>query len=47
MKLGGLIGTVALREVPVTVRAALLAASLLHVGKAAVFGHGRLSLAPL
>lgn len=40
MKLGGLIGTATLREVPVEVRAALLAASVLHVGKASVFGHG-------
>jgi len=40
MTLGGLIGTAALREVPVEVRAALLAASVLHVGKASVFGHG-------
>ena len=40
MKLGGLIGTATLREVPVAVRAALLAASVLHVGKACVFGHG-------
>jgi len=40
MKLGGIIGSAALREVPVEVRAALLAASVLHVGKASVFGHG-------
>ena len=40
MKLGGIIGSAALREVPVAVRAALLAASVLHVGKACVFGHG-------
>lgn len=40
MTLGGLLGTATLREVPTNVRAALLAASVLHVGKAAVFGHG-------
>jgi hypothetical protein len=45
MTLGGLIGSAALREVPVDVRAALLAASVLHVGKAAVFGHGELRVA--
>ncbi|MFQ3661784.1 MAG: CRISPR system precrRNA processing endoribonuclease RAMP protein Cas6 [Chloroflexaceae bacterium] len=45
MKLGGLIGSATLREVPPGVRAALLAASVLHVGKACVFGHGRLEMA--
>jgi hypothetical protein len=45
MKLGGIIGTAVLREVPVAVRAALLAASMLHVGKAAVFGHGWVEVA--
>jgi len=46
MKLGGLIGTATLREVPPAVRAALLAASVLHVGKACVFGHGLVELLP-
>lgn len=46
MKLGGLIGSAALREVPVAARAALLAGSLVHVGKACVFGHGRVELLP-
>ncbi len=45
MKLGGLIGSATLREVPPAVRAALLAASVLHVGKACVFGHGRVQVA--
>lgn len=40
MKLGGIIGSVLLRAVPAEVRTALLAAELLHVGKACVFGHG-------
>jgi hypothetical protein len=47
MTLGGLVGTAALREVPVGVRAALLAASVLHVGKACVFGHGLVGVAHL
>lgn len=47
MKLGGLVGTASLRAVPVDVRAALLAASVLHVGKAAVFGHGWVGVAGL
>lgn len=47
MKLGGLIGSATLREVPLEVRAALLAASLLHVGKACVFGHGWLQVSHL
>lgn len=45
MKLGGLIGSALLRAVPLDVRTALLAASVLHVGKACVFGHGRVELA--
>jgi hypothetical protein len=40
MKLGGIIGSVLLRAVPAEVRTAILAAELLHVGKACVFGHG-------
>lgn len=47
MTLGGLIGSASLRKVPVDVRAALLAASVLHVGKASVFGHGWLQLSHL
>jgi hypothetical protein len=47
MSLGGIVGTATLRTVPPEVRAALLAASVLHVGKACVFGHGSLHLAPL
>jgi CRISPR-associated endoribonuclease Cas6 len=40
MKLGGIIGGAVLRDVPPELRAVLLAGSLVHVGKAAVFGHG-------
>ncbi|HMQ32500.1 MAG TPA: CRISPR system precrRNA processing endoribonuclease RAMP protein Cas6 [Chloroflexaceae bacterium] len=47
MTLGGLIGSAALREVPLAVRAALLAAGVLHVGKASVFGHGWVTVAHL
>jgi len=47
MKLGGIIGAASLREVPSEVRAVLLAASLVHVGKACVFGHGRVGVAGL
>lgn len=47
MKLGGLIGSALLRAVPLDVRTALLAASVLHVGKACVFGHGRVAVAHL
>lgn len=47
MSMGGLVGTVALRNVPLDVRAVLLAASVLHAGKSCVFGHGRLSVRPL
>jgi hypothetical protein len=45
MTLGGIIGSVVLRSVPLDLRAVLLAGSLVHIGKAAVFGHGRLELA--
>ncbi|MCU0490922.1 MAG: CRISPR system precrRNA processing endoribonuclease RAMP protein Cas6 [Chloroflexaceae bacterium] len=44
MKLGGLIGSAVLRNVPVALRTLLLAGSLVHVGKAAVFGHGGIAL---
>jgi hypothetical protein len=40
MTLGGIVGSAALRNVPVDVRAVLLAGSLVHVGKACTFGHG-------
>jgi hypothetical protein len=46
MKLGGIVGGATLRGVPPELRAVLLAASFLHVGKACVFGHGRVELAP-
>ena len=45
MKLGGIIGGAILRDVPESVRAVLLAGSLVHVGKACVFGHGGYGLA--
>jgi hypothetical protein len=45
MTLGGLLGSAVLRGVPPDVRAVLLAGSLVHIGKAAVFGHGQLELA--
>ncbi len=44
MKLGGIIGSAVLRGVPVDVRALLLVGELVHVGKAAVFGHGRVEV---
>jgi hypothetical protein len=40
MKLGGIVGGALLRGVPADLRAVLLAGSLVHVGKACVFGHG-------
>jgi CRISPR-associated endoribonuclease Cas6 len=40
MTLGGIVGGAVLRGVPPEVRAVLLAGSLVHVGKACVFGHG-------
>jgi hypothetical protein len=46
MTMGGLVGSASLREVPPAVRAALLAASVLHVGKACVFGHGWIQVSP-
>jgi hypothetical protein len=46
MKLGGIVGGAVLRGVPPDVRALLLAGSLVHVGKACVFGHGGYALAP-
>lgn len=41
MTLGGLVGSGVLRYVSPEVRALLLAGSVVHVGKACVFGHGR------
>lgn len=40
MVLGGIVGSAVLRGVPPEARMVLLAGSLLHVGKACVFGHG-------
>ncbi len=45
MTLGGMVGEATLRDVSPNVRAALLAGSLAHIGKAAVFGHGRVEIA--
>lgn len=44
MKLGGIVGSAVLRGVPPDVRALLLAGSIVHVGKAAVFGHGKIAV---
>ena len=44
MKLGGIIGSAVLRGIAPELRALLLAGSLVHVGKAAVFGHGRVEI---
>ncbi len=44
MKLGGIVGSARLRAVPPDVRTLLLAGSLVHVGKACVFGHGALGV---
>ena len=44
MNLGGLVGSIVLRDVPPTLRAVLLAGSLVHIGKACVFGHGKYTL---
>lgn len=44
MTLGGLLGSAVLRGVPPAVRTLLLAGSLVHVGKACVFGHGGYTL---
>lgn len=41
MKLGGIVGEAVLRGVPPEVRLLLLAGSIVHVGKACVFGHGQ------
>lgn len=47
MTLGGMLGSAVLRGVPPEVRTVLLAGSLVHVGKACVFGHGEYRLEPL
>ncbi len=47
MQMGGLLGTALLCGVPVAVRTVLLAGSLVHVGKACVFGHGAYRLASI
>jgi len=44
MKLGGMIGSAVLRDVPPEIRTLLLAGSIVHVGKACVFGHGQLEV---
>lgn len=44
MTLGGIVGRAVLRGVPPDVRAVLLLGSLVHVGKACVFGHGAYAL---
>lgn len=44
MKLGGIIGRATLRDVPPSLRTLLLAGSLVHIGKACVFGHGRIEI---
>jgi hypothetical protein len=44
MKLGGIVGSALLRGVPPDVRMLLLMGSLVHVGKACVFGHGEYRL---
>lgn len=40
LKMGGIVGSTRLRNVPLELRALLLAGSLLHVGKGCVFGLG-------
>ncbi len=46
MTLGGLLGSAVLRNVPPDLRAVLLMGSLVHVGKACVFGHGGYTVEP-
>lgn len=40
MDLGGITGSALLRDVPAALRAVLLMGSIVHIGKACVFGHG-------
>lgn len=47
MNLGGIIGSVRLRDVTPALHALLLLGSLVHVGKACTFGHGRYEIAPV
>jgi hypothetical protein len=47
MKLGGIVGGATLRGLAPDVRAVLLASSLVHIGKACVFGHGAYRLESL
>jgi hypothetical protein len=47
MTLGGIVGGAVLRGVPPEVRAVLLVGSVVHVGKACVFGHGEYRLEAL
>jgi len=44
MKLGGIIGSALLHDVPTEIRTLLLAGSIMHVGKACVFGHGGMAV---
>jgi hypothetical protein len=44
--LGGLLGSAVLHNVSPDLRTVLLAGSLVHVGKACVFGHGGYALQP-
>jgi hypothetical protein len=44
MTLGGFVGSVTYEAIPPAVRAVLLAGSLVHIGKAVVFGHGAYKL---
>jgi hypothetical protein len=46
MTLGGIVGSAVIRDVPVELRTLLLMGSLIHVGKACVFGHGDYRLDP-
>ena len=47
MNLGGIVGRAVLHGVPAELRAVLVAGSIIHAGKACVFGHGALRLEPL
>ena len=47
MKLGGIVGGAVLRGVSPELRVVLVAGSLVHVGKACVFGHGAYRLEAL
>ena len=46
-RVGGIVGSAVLRGVPEEVRAVLLAGSVVHVGKACVFGHCAFDLVEL